>query len=169
MASRRSKKRKPTEPEQLKKAFQVVSHAGLSGSEEQQALKRKVLEAFARGLLTVTEACEHASVTRAAYYVWRTDDPAFAKALKDIPEIINERLEKTALEIALQERDGKMIRFLLKTRMPEKYGDKLALFGEVYHHIEQVEIIKERGYDADGDARIIKDPGTSIALAEVPF
>jgi len=158
----RSKKRKAVESAQRQWAEVLVKDLVLEGPEERQEVKRKVLEALARGIPTLTEACEYAGVSKVQFYKWRKDDPAFEDGIGRVTEAVNERLEKTALEIALDERDGKMIRFLLRTRMPHHYSERIGIFGEIRHDIQTVEIVKE-GPIYDADARVIDDERQIVA------
>lgn len=72
----------------------------------------------------VNQACEAAGISRSTYYLWRENDPVFKKRADAAkPEAI-ENLEQVAFELA-HEKDGPTIRFLLKSWLPERYGDKV--------------------------------------------
>ena len=99
--------------------------------------------AFLKGLErtgTVTGGCAEAGINRTTAYRARQRDEGFALKWADLEEQVTDRLEATALMLAL---DGevKLIEFLLKARRPDVYRE---------HH--QVELAGPDGGPVELDA-----------------
>jgi hypothetical protein len=83
---------------------------------------RQFLEGFKR-TGTVTGGCAHARIHRATAYRQRQKDERFALAWADLEEEVTDRLEATALVLALKG-DQRLIEFLLKARKPDVYRER---------------------------------------------
>jgi len=74
----------------------------------------------------VTSGCARAGIHRATTYRERQWDERFALAWADIEQEITDKLEATALLLALKG-DVRLIEFLLKARKPEMYREQHLL------------------------------------------
>ena len=84
--------------------------------------KQKFIPAH-KGGATVSEAADHAGVSRTTVYKWRTKDPEFAKAFAEARDTLIEELEMEAYKRAI-DGDDKLLILLLKAYKPKRYGDK---------------------------------------------
>jgi hypothetical protein len=92
------------------------------GIKRERDWKGKFLKAFAEeGRVGI--ACEIAGITRATAYRHRQQDEDFALAWSEVERQFLENLERTAYVRALEGSD-RLIEFLLKSRLPDVYGDK---------------------------------------------
>jgi hypothetical protein len=81
--------------------------------------------AFLKGLQktgTVTGGCAHAGIHRSSAYRERQRDERFALKWADLEEEVTDRLEATALLLALKG-EVRLIEFLLKARKPDVYRE----------------------------------------------
>ncbi len=90
--------------------------------------KDKVLQALAK-LPIVQIACNEAGISRASYYRWRKEDPAFAKQadteLADGVQFMNDIAESQLLKAVKEQNLGAIV-FWLKHRHPA-YAEKLEI------------------------------------------
>ena len=82
--------------------------------------------------LSVTAACQRASISKMAAYAWRNADPEFAAAWENALDAGTDVLEDVALKRA-QDSSDRLIIFLLKARRPEKFKDRA--------HIDKAETV----------------------------
>jgi hypothetical protein len=87
--------------------------------------RRRFLDGFKR-TGTVTGGCAHAGIHRSSAYRERQRSEKFALAWADIEDEVTDRLEATALLLALKG-DVRLIEFLLKARKPEMYREQHVL------------------------------------------
>lgn len=100
--------------------------------------------AFLQALEThvyVTRSCKTAGIARSTAYQWRSEDPAFAEAWKDVDKANVERLEAEAErrgregvlkpvfyqgeEVGqVREYSDALLMFMLKAKDPERYRDR---------------------------------------------
>jgi hypothetical protein len=71
---------------------------------------------------TVTGGCAHAGIHRSSAYRERQRDESFALKWADLEEEVTDRLESTALLLALKG-EVRLIEFLLKARRPDVYRE----------------------------------------------
>lgn len=138
-------------------ALDIINRGELSGETEQLQHKRAYLVAKAKGIKTISGACYIAGVDRKTYYGWLERDNGFADLCGQMEQVIDDWIETTGLQISLLDRNPQMTKFLMSTRMPEKYGNRIHVSGEV-GLIRTIEIIKDYG---DGEVKTIEG-------AEVP-
>ncbi len=73
----------------------------------------------------IGKTCQMIGITRPTYHEWRKVEPAFAQACDDVNEYINDKLEDTILDIALNEKDIKMLMYAGNGRLSKRgYGNK---------------------------------------------
>lgn len=70
--------------------------------------------------------CEHAGIHRSSAYRERQRSESFALKWADIEEGVTDRLEATALLLALKG-DVRLLEFLLKARKPEMYREQAVV------------------------------------------
>ncbi|MFA6038703.1 MAG: phBC6A51 family helix-turn-helix protein [Candidatus Peribacteraceae bacterium] len=93
-----------------------------------------------RKLPIVQVVCEKAGVSRATYYRWRKEDPAFAssadEALHDGTALVSDMAESQLLS---QIRDGNLgaVMYWLKHRNPN-YNNKLEVTARLKHETDQL-------------------------------
>jgi hypothetical protein len=75
---------------------------------------------------TATGGCAHAGIQRSTAYRERQRSEKFALAWADLENEVTDRLEATALLLALKG-DVRLIEFLLKARKPEMYREQHLL------------------------------------------
>jgi hypothetical protein len=100
-----------------------------SARERARKPRRDWRAAFLAGFATtgtVRGGCAHAGIHHATAYRERQRSEKFALAWADIEQDVTEKLEETALTLAL---DGevRLIEFLLKARKPEMYREQHLL------------------------------------------
>lgn len=105
--------------------------------------RRKIIAALSAGA-SVTAAVEASRVARSSLYLWRDEDPDFAREWEEAVEAGTDRLEDEALRRAkegtlrpvfyegvqcgqIREFSDTLTIFLLKARRPEKYRDRTSL------------------------------------------
>lgn len=91
------------------------------------------------------EARKKTKLTWALFKHALADDPAFREAHEDIDEYFLDRLEALAWDAA-RKGDGAMMRFLLVSGRPEKYGPKAAKV-QLTHRFESIEDLKAMSDD----------------------
>lgn len=89
------------------------------------ARKARYVEAYA-ALATTAHAAAHAGVSRSQAWRWQVADPKFAQAIQEAREANTERLEASAFQRAM-EGDTALTIFLLKSRRPDIYRDRIDL------------------------------------------
>jgi hypothetical protein len=75
---------------------------------------------------TVTGGCAHAGINRTTAYRERQRSEKFAVAWSELEAEVTDKLEATALELALGG-ETRLIEFLLKARKPEMYREQHLL------------------------------------------
>lgn len=133
-------------------ALGLIGRGELSGETEQKQHKRAYLVAKAKGIKTISGACYVAGVDRKTYYGWLERDTGFAALCKQMEQVIDDWIEKTGLQISLIDRNPQMTKFLMSTRIPEKYGNRIHISGEL-GIVTTIEIIKDYG---DGEVKTIE-------------
>ncbi len=71
---------------------------------------------------TITAACRANKISRTTFYRYKEIDPDFKARVDACDEEINDRLEKTMVRLALDEAYYPAIRFLMETRIRDRYG-----------------------------------------------
>lgn len=73
----------------------------------------------------VSYACKAAGVPRSTVYLWREQDPEFARAMEEAKEVAIESLEAEAIRRATNADDASdlLLMFMLKAARPEKYRE----------------------------------------------
>lgn len=90
--------------------------------------KALFLECFAKSMGVVLDACQKAEVSRALYYVWKKEDPEFARKLEEVTEKRNSYVEDKLFQ-KIENGDGPSIRFYLNA----KHADyKKKVVNEIY-------------------------------------
>lgn len=94
---------------------------------------REWREAFLKALAeegTVSAACRNAGISRNHAYRTRQQDEGFALAWADVESTVTDKLERKAVELAL---DGevKLLEFLLKARRPDVYRESVRVQSDV--------------------------------------
>jgi len=77
---------------------------------------------------TIIATCEAIGISRTTFHRWREIDPEFAQKFIEADSKLTERLERTAYNIATDNRhkaQATLLIFLLKSRDPEKYKDRI--------------------------------------------
>jgi CRP-like cAMP-binding protein len=77
---------------------------------------------------TILATCDAIGISRTTFHRWREADPEFAKKFIEADSRLTERLERTAYNIATNARhkaQATLLIFLLKSRDPEKYKDRI--------------------------------------------
>lgn len=69
------------------------------------------------------KSCEEFGITRKTIDAWRKESPEFQEALDNIDKLINEKVEKSLLEEALEGTNVVAKIFWLKNNWRDKYGD----------------------------------------------
>ena len=89
-------------------------------------LKRqdRFLEAFIK---TDGSIVKSAKMARAQHYHWKTNDPDYIQRFKEAEDLLLHELVSEAIERA--RKSDRLLIFLLKTRFPEIYGDRMKLEG----------------------------------------
>ena len=70
----------------------------MTGSEQTEHNKKKILEALERSFGIVTTACKTVSVGRTQFYQWLKDDPLFKKQVDDLQNVTLDILFKNKRE-----------------------------------------------------------------------
>lgn len=84
--------------------------------------KSRLLAKLATGA-SISASAKAAAVHRTTYYVWRDDDPEFARLADEAIETGTDILEDSALKQAKTGNTTLMV-LLLKSRRPDKYKDR---------------------------------------------
>jgi hypothetical protein len=74
------------------------------------------------GGCTITAACRANKISRVTFYRHKNINPDFKARVDACDEEINDRLEKTMVRLALDEAYYPAIRFLMETRIRDRYG-----------------------------------------------
>jgi hypothetical protein len=84
---------------------------------------------------TITAACRANKISRTTFYRYKELDPDFKARVDACDEEINDRLEKTMVRLALDEAYYPAIRFLMETRIRDRYGkvEKRENYNETRH------------------------------------
>jgi hypothetical protein len=84
---------------------------------------------------TITAACRANKIDRSTFYNYKKSDPDFKARVDACDEEINDRLEKTMVRLALDEEYYPAIRFLMETRIRDRYGkvEKRENYNETRH------------------------------------
>jgi hypothetical protein len=93
----------------------------------------------------IGQACRKARVSVDTYRIWRRDDPELAAAHRQVLIYGDEHLEDVATEKALKDRDTTMIIFLLKTRLRDRYADRVEHTGPAGEPIQIILAQREDG------------------------
>lgn len=85
---------------------------------------------------TVTAACEYAAINRSTAYRERQANEDFALLWADAEQAVTDKLEKRAVELAL-DGDTRLLEFLLKARRPEHYREthRVEHSGTIKHDV----------------------------------
>jgi hypothetical protein len=74
---------------------------------------------------TVTAACKVVGIARETAYQHRRRDGGFREAWEAAEEAVTEVIEKTLVEVAIEDRNVRALEIALKSRRPEKYREGL--------------------------------------------
>jgi hypothetical protein len=77
---------------------------------------------------TIIRTAEAVGISRTTFHRWREIDPQFAQDFIEADSKLTERLERTAYNIAVDNRhkaQATLLIFLLKSRNPEKYKERI--------------------------------------------
>lgn len=104
--------------------------------------KEKFLEVFANNLGNVQDSCKSAGISRATYYVWKSNDEEFAQAVEEIQEGLIDLAESKLLENINSGKTNEIL-FYLKTK------------GKYRGYVERQEITGADGMPAKIEVEII--------------
>jgi hypothetical protein len=93
----------------------------------------------------IGDACRKARIGVDTYRLWRKADPELAEAHREAMLGGDEHLEDAAMQKALKDKDTTMIIFLLKTRIRDRYADRLEHTGAAGSPIQIVLAQREDG------------------------
>lgn len=74
---------------------------------------------------TVTAACKVIGIARETAYQHRRQIPEFREAWDKVEDAVTDVLEKTLVEVAIEDRNVRALEIALKSRRPEKYREGL--------------------------------------------
>ncbi len=75
---------------------------------------------------TLAEAAQSANIGRRALKSWIESNPEWKERFDDIDQAVTDRVEKTAIELACEDKNPRMVEFLLERRS-DRYKAKLEL------------------------------------------
>lgn len=89
-------------------------------------LQKLLLIALDKTNGNISAACKATGISRTNYYKNYAKNKTFAEKVDEIVYKIDDVLEQTALQVAIQEKDPKMLIFFLKTRLAKRgYQEKI--------------------------------------------
>lgn len=93
----------------------------------------------------IGNACKKARITRETLRRWRKLDPDLDQAVRRALLEGDEVLEDVAMEEAIKKRNATLIIFLMKTRIRDRYGDRMEHTGSGGSPIQIVLAQREDG------------------------
>ena len=117
-----AKKRKKTNDIKGFNERQKAAIARLKVSETQTNISKKrdrFLITFASTMCNISETCSIVGISRNTFYVW-LKDPTFEQNVRDCKEAMLDKLEQTALSMAIDSKNTAMTIFLLKTQAAQR-------------------------------------------------